>query len=380
MKLKTTVTAAAVTAAMTFGAAYAVSAQESGLPNVVSWSAYDTGSSGHAQAIAIGGALKNELNVDLRILPGRNDVSRMVPLRDRRVQFSSAGIAAFYAQEGTDMFSEEAWGPQPLRMLVSSNPDHNQGLAATRESGVETLADVAGKRVAVVVGSPAINNGTEAILAFAGLGWDDVQAVEFPGYGAAWDGMLNGQADVAWAATTISAAYQLANSPRGINWLTVSHDDEEGWQRLNAVAPHIFPHVATEGADISAETPHEGTNYPYPILIAYADQDEDMVYAMTKAMIDLYPVYEDAAPGINGWALEKQNLQWIIPYHEGAIRALTEAGAWTEEAQAHNDRLVERQEQLAAAWEELGDLSGDERTAAWAEAREAIDAASASDG
>ena len=75
------------------------------LPDVVTISAYDTGSSGHAQAVAIGAALKNELGKDLRILPGKNDISRMIPLRQGRVMFSSAGIAAFYAQEGIDIFA-----------------------------------------------------------------------------------------------------------------------------------------------------------------------------------------------------------------------------------------------------------------------------------
>mgnify|MGYP001265989382 CR=1 FL=1 len=345
------------------------------LPQVVIWSAYDTGSSGHAQAVAIGSALKNQTGSDLRILPGRNDISRMVPLRDGRAQFSSAGIAAYYAQEGVDVFLTPEWGPQPIRVLLASNPDHNQGLGASEESGITSLEEIRGRRVAAVVGSPAINNGTEAILAHAGLTWDDVERIDFPGYGAAWEGMLNGQADVAWGATTLGAAYQLANSPRGLHWLTVPHDDEAGWERLNAIAPHIFRHVATEGANISADTPHEGTNYPYPILITMADQDQELVAGMTQAMITLFPDYEGAAPGINGWALDRQNTQWILPFHDGAIEVLRGMDAWSDEDQAHNDRLVARQEALRAAWDELmaENLSGDALAEAWEEVRAGID-------
>ena len=223
--------------------------------------------------------------------------------------------------------------------------------------------------VAAVVGAPAINNGVEAVLAFAGLTWDDVERIDYPGYGASWDGMLNGQVDAAWGATTISSAYQLENSPRGLHWLPVPHDDDEGWARLNEVSPHIVRHTATIGAGISEDNPQEGTNYPYPILIAYADQDPALVESMTRAMIDLFPTYKDAAPGADGWALENQQLDWIVPFHEGAVRVLEEEGIWSEEAQAHNDALIARQDDLAAAWEELmqQDLEGEELAAAWQE-------------
>ena len=344
------------------------------LPDVITWSAYGAGSSGNAQAVAIGAALKNELGKTLRILPGKNDISRMVPLRDERVMFSAAGIATFYAQEGSKIFAERAWGPQKVRVLLASNPDHNQGVAATAESGIETVADLAGHRVAAVIGSPAINEGVEAVLAFGGLTWDDVERVDFPGYAASWEGMLNGQVDAAWGATTISSAIQLENSPRGIHWLPLPPEEAESWARLQEIAPHIVPHAATIGAGISAENPQQGTNYPYPILIAYADQDPDLVESMTRALIDLFPAYSGAAPGADGFAIEKQTLNWIVPFHEGAVRALKDAGIWTDAAQTRNDALIDRQDKLAAAWEELlaQDLSDEDLAAAWDEKRAGI--------
>src|SRR3546814_12869045 len=58
------------------------------LPDQLTWTAYDVGSGGYNQAVAIGNALKNKMGVTLRVLPGKNDVSRTVPLRrseERRV-------------------------------------------------------------------------------------------------------------------------------------------------------------------------------------------------------------------------------------------------------------------------------------------------------
>lgn len=350
------------------------------LPSQVAWTAYDVGSAGYNQAVAMGGALKNNMNVDLRVLPGRNDVARQVPLRDGRVQFSATGVGASYlAQEGVQEFGAPEWGPQKVRVLLSSNADSNLSVGVAADLGIETFADLEGKRVAWVVGSPSLNENVTALLAFANLTWDDVERVEFPGFGAAWEGIINDQVDAAFATTTSGQAYQLEASPRGLYWPPVPHDDEEGWARLTANAPFFVPNMATAGATLSEENPHEGAAYPYPVLIAYDTQDSDLVYAMTKALVDLFPEYDGASPGINGWALDRQIFDWVVPYHEGAIRYFEEIGVWNEEFQAHNDALIERQEVLAAAWEEMSEEDIDDEEAfleAWmAKRAEALEAA-----
>ena len=41
---------------------------------------------------------------------------------------------------------------------------------------------------------------------------------------------------------------------------------------------------------------------------------------------------------------------WVVPYHEGAVKALKEAGAWKAEHEAHNQNFLKRQAALAAGW------------------------------
>lgn len=329
-------------------------AQDIELPGQLAWTAYDVGSGGYNQAVAIGGALKNELGIDLRVLPGRNDVSRQVPLRQGRVQFSATGVGASYlAQEGVFEFGGADWGPQAVRLLLAANGDGNLGIGVAADAGIETIADLAGKRVAYVVGAPSLNENITAILAFANLTWDDVQRVEFSGFGAAWEAIINDQADAAFAASTSGQAYQLEASPRGLFWPPLPHDDTEGWQRLQERAPFFIPNDGTEGAAMGPDNVNEAATYPYPVLTTYAEQDTNLVYNMTKAMVELYPVYQDSAPGINGWALDNQVFAWAVPYHEGAVEYFREAGVWTEEHDAHNEALIERQGVLAAAWEEM---------------------------
>src|SRR3546814_8753252 len=142
------------------------------LPDHLTWTAYYVGSGGYNQAVAIGNALKNKMGVTLRVLPGKNDVSRTVPLREGKVPFSANGVGGTYmAQEGMYEFGGKDWGPQPVRSLLLNNSDALLTVVAAGDAGVKTIADLKGKRVAWVVGATSLNKNINALLAYANLGW-----------------------------------------------------------------------------------------------------------------------------------------------------------------------------------------------------------------
>ncbi|MCO6381560.1 MAG: TAXI family TRAP transporter solute-binding subunit [Vannielia sp.] len=350
-----------------------VAAQETALPKQMSWTAYDTGSAGYNQAVAIGAALQDTYGINLRVLPGKNDVSRTEPLRQGRVEFSATGVGgSFMSQEGAFDFGAENWGPQPIRVIAANNGGAiNLGVGVAADLDIKEFSDLKGKRVAYIVGAPALNVNTEAYLAYGGLTWDDVEVVEFGGFGASWKGLIEGQVDAAFASTNSGLAYEAASSPRGLFWPPIDPDNAEGLAAMQAIAPFFVPNVASVGATIDGTDGYAGAGYAYPVLVGTASTDEEMAYAMTKAMVDLYPSFEGKAPGINGWALDKQDMEWVAPYHDGAIRYYKEAGLWNDAAQAHNDKLIARQAALAAAWEELKAEGADNWEEAWAEKRRA---------
>lgn len=348
-----------------------VMAQDFELPKQLNWTAYDTGSAGYNQAVAIGAALQDAAGVNLRVLPGKNDISRTEPLRQGRVQFSATGVGGSYmAQEGVFDFGAENWGPQPIRVLMANNGGAiNLSVGVAADLGIETFADLKGKRVAYIVGAPALNVNTEAYLAYGGLTWDDVERVDFGGFGASWTGLIEGQVDAAFASTNSGKAYEAEAGPRGLFWPPIDPADTEGFARLQSIAPFFQINKAMVGATIDGTDGYQGAGYAYPVLTAMAATEADLVYNMTKAMVELFPKYDGNSPGIGGWSIDKQNMQWVVPYHEGAIRYYTEAGVWSDEAQAHNDGLIARQAALAAAWEATVASNPEDFEAAWTQAR-----------
>jgi TRAP transporter TAXI family solute receptor len=347
MRMATRLSMAVVACVLTGGAGVA---QEVKLPPQLTVTAYDTGTSGFNITVAVGQQFK-KYGTDVRVLPAGNDTSRLAPLRSGRAAVSAMGIGSYFAQEGMFEFGTKDWGPQQLRMMLTSSSCNGITVAVAKDTGAKEFKDLKGKRVGIVVGSPALTQNILATLAFGNLSRSDVKLVEFSSYGAMWKGMLNNEVDAAVASTIAGQAKELETSPRGLVWPPTPKADTAGWDRLHRIGPYFIPSTATCGAaGISVTNPVEVPSYPYPIYVAYPNQADELIYNVTKALIEQYPNYKDAAPGADGLALDKQSLTWVLPYHAGAVKALKEAKVWTDAAEKHNAALIKRQEVLAAAW------------------------------
>jgi TRAP transporter TAXI family solute receptor len=341
-----------VTVALAGTAAMAVPASaQVKLPPTITATAYDTGTAGFNITVAIGKMMKDKYGTDMRVLPAGNDVARLQPLRTGRAAISGMGSGVYFAQEGVFEFGSKEWGPQAVQLTLTTVDCNAGSLGVAADAGVKNLADLKGKRVGFVVGSPALNQNTLGVLAFAGLTEKDVKVVEFASYGAMWKGLVNNDVDAAYGTTITGPAKEVETSPRGLIWPPTPADDKAGWQRLQKITPFINPHMATCGAGgISKEKPIQLSNYPYPIYTVYANQKEDDVYMLTKAMIDGYDGYKDNAPGAMGMAVKAQTKNWSVPVHKGAVKALKEAGGWSDDQEKWNNNLLKRQETLIAAW------------------------------
>lgn len=345
------------------------------LPPTVTMTAYDTGTSGFNITVAIGKMFKDKYGADARVLPAGNDVARLQPLRLKRAIISAMGAGVYFAQEGVFDFAAREWGPQAVQITLSSVACNGLSVAVAADTGVKTIADLKGKRIGFVVGSPALNQNVLAMLAFANLTAKDVKIVEFASNNAMWKGMVNNDTDAAFTSTIAGPAKELQTSPRGLVWPSLPHSDKAGWDRVRKIGPFFTEHNATCGAGDFKEKPVQMGTYPYPIYTVYGTQAENDVYMLTKALIEGYDGYKDGAPGASGLAVKGQTKNWAVPVHKGAVKALKEAGAWSDDQEKHNNALFKRQEVLAAAWSDYnkGSPSADPAkfTEGWMNARKA---------
>ena len=343
------------------------------LPRTVAWSAYPTGTGGYSQAVAIGNIMQRQYGTNLRVIPGRNDVSRLATLRAGRVHFSAGGSEAVYAQEGILNFAAKIWGPQPIRALLSNYSDAcSFTFAVAKDANIKQVADLAGKRVTFVQGAPSLNNATAALLSYAGLSWDDVTPVPVGGYNASVDAVLNNRADAVGGACNSPPFLRIEASPRGLEFVQFPHDDPAAIARVHNRLPWYVPHIAVEGPTIPAEGIKVFTS-AYPLLVSMAEADASLVYSMVKLMHHHYEQYKSNAPGANGWAMARQKFELaFVPYHPGAIRYFKEVGVWSEQAELKNQQNLQRQQVLQQAWQAFlptAPADYDEFEQAWLAAR-----------
>ncbi|HEY9121213.1 MAG TPA: TAXI family TRAP transporter solute-binding subunit [Marinobacter sp.] len=342
-------TATVCSAALVLGATTAVQAADTKLPDTMTWSSYDVGSAGYAEASAIADAFGKKYGTRIRIQPSGSSIGRLQPLLSGRADVGFLATETFFATEGVYDFSTRQWGPQDLR-AIAGRPS-SFGIFTAADAGIETLADLKGRKFAYVAGNPSVNVKCDAFLAFAGLSRDDVEAIMFPTYGSAMGSLARGEADASCTTTTPSHVYELAESPRGIRWLNMDPNDKEGWANVNKLAPFFTPYKETIGAGISEENPVTIMAYRYPVLAVRADMDAETVYNMLKAVDETYPMYKDATSAMPRWDVNLAGVPPIdAPLHEGAIRYLKEKGIWTADHQAWNDARTARLNALLEAW------------------------------
>ena len=339
--------AAALASAAAITTAPVVAADK--LPDSMTWSAYDVGSAGYAEASAIADAFGKKYGTRVRIQPSGSSIGRLQPVLTKRADVGFLATEVFFATEGTEDFAARRWGPQDLR-VIAGRPG-SFGVFTAADANILNLKDLKGKRVAFVAGNPSVNVKCEAFLAFAGMTKADVQAITFPTYGAAMSSVAQGQSDASCTTTTPSQMYELEQSPRGIRWIDMPVDDKEGWNRLKAIAPFFQSNKETVGAGISEQKPVNILAYRYPIMTVRADMSADEVYAITKALDETYDIYKGATKVMPRWKLDVAGTPAIdAPFHDGAIRYLKEKGIWTAEHQQWNDTRLARLNALRAEW------------------------------
>lgn len=342
-------------------------------PTSIAISSGKPGSANYAEVTAMANAIDKKFGTKLRVIPVGNAVGRAIALRGKKVDIWMSCSAYYTAFEGIGDFASETWGPQNLRLLLLANRKANFSFATTKSSGIKTVADMKGKRVAWIVGNSGINMQVEAYLAFAGLTKNDVKLVKFPGYVASLRGLISGQTDVAMAANSSSATLEIAASPAGLSWIETPKDNAKGWQAVQRGAPFVAPLTITGGAGLAKGESAQVGSYPCPTFVTFEKASSEMVYWLTKMVVESWGDYSKAIKTGPYWQIDVAlKSRFAVPYHEGAVKYFKEIGKWTPDMEAQQKTLLHRAEVLQTAFANAKkSYSGDKAgfAAAWESAK-----------
>lgn len=317
-------------------------------PGSVIFATYGLASTAYTQSLVLARMLASTLKTPVRLEPKPNSLARHSALKSGQAGYCICGVTGFFAQEGLSEYAQASWGPQPLRTMLMARGTFGVGVATAKSARIRTLADLKGRNVAWIGNADEANFGMIGALQFAGLSRDQVSWVEFPSMKEASEALQGGKIDAGFMTTTSPYAGALGASGRGIHWPSMPPSNLKGWWRLKSTAPYLAaadPYVIK-----TSLSGWQGASHPFPILMTTSGQTVEQVYTLTKSIIENYEQFKDGARGADGWHIYAQELSWVIPYHEGAIRYFRELGMWNEENDAYNDGLIYRQQVLQTAW------------------------------
>ena len=207
-----------------------------------------------------------------------------------------------------------------LRTIAGIYPNYIQ-IVASADSGIQTLADLKGKRISV--GAP--KSGTElnarAVFTAAGLDYKDFARVEYLAFGESVDLMKNRQIDATLqsAGLGVASIRDLSNSVPIV--IVPIPADVVAKVGDAAYVDAIIP-AGTYGGQ-TADVPTAAVRN---FLVTNSDISDDLAYEMTKGLFANLEQLQAAHAAAKGISLSAAAMKSPVPLHPGAARYYREQG------------------------------------------------------
>ncbi len=208
-----------------------------------------------------------------------------------------------------------------LRALSSIYPNAVQ-IVTLADSGVTSLADLAGKRVSVGAPGSGTELSAETILNANGITYDDIDERRL-NFNETANALRDGQIDAGfWSVGPPTSSILDLATTRNVTIISLSEEEISAAQEAEPVfAAYTLPAGTYPGQDedvTTISTPN--------VLIVSADMDEELAYQMTQAMYDHVDELIAIHPAANNTTVEFSLDATPIPFHPGAVRYYQESG------------------------------------------------------
>lgn len=280
---------------------------------------------GSAIAGVVGNYTKDlDWKVTAESTKGTQENIRLLVSDDGNLEFALANAAiSYFAVRGKGAWVEE----HPISAVMTLAP--NIGLfVTTKSSGIKSIADLKGRRVAVGPAGAGFEYFLQPVLEEHGVTYQDFTPLNAI-YFAAADLLKDGSADAAFMGGAIpipaveqaSATLDIFFIPfetTAIDTLVVKYPFFD----KRSVPASAYKNVLTD--------PFDTLNVGSMQLITAKKVDEETVYNFTKT---LYENREEVVKAHKaGKAINEKNVVINVgtPFHPGAIRFYKEIGIWTE--------------------------------------------------
>src|SRR6188472_4312661 len=276
----------------------------------------------------LGGAVANVLSKSLpnvqataEVTGGSIDNLKLIGSGQSEMGFTMAD-AALDALQGQDKFKS---GKVPLQALLVVYPNRMH-VVTVEGSGIETMADLKGKRVST--GSPG---GATEVMAFrvieaAGLDKDKDMKRERLGVAESVNALKDHKIDAFfWVGGLPTSAVTDLGATPGVKLKLIDHADLAA--KMNAKYGDLYAGSTIKAGTYPGQTTDNKNTVVWNILVSNAKMSDQDAYNIVKTIFDkkadLVAVHGEA----KNFTLENQVKSYSpIPWHPGAVKYMTEHG------------------------------------------------------
>lgn len=307
--------------------------QSAGLKPVdLDFATFSTGSSWYSYGAGISEALLKELPAGSRVnvLAHAGGVGNLNLVGDGGAQIGLGfNVTARWAYDGTQVYEKPYTN---LRGIAGYMDNYYFGMIASKSSGITDLAEIKEKKLPVRLITVQVGGLGEVInrlvLAEYGITYDDIIAwggsVEHADHNTVVEKFKDGQADLYMQ--TITAGHPTVTEmavSTPLTFLSLPDDIIKRMCERYGFVPAVMPAGTFKGQEQDCKTLGLTTN-----LFCTADLDEELVYTITKAVIENIDMVKQSHAALERFTAEDApKAEGLgIPLHPGAERYYREAG------------------------------------------------------
>lgn len=271
----------------------------------------------------LGGAMAEILNSNI---PGVNATAEATNASVANVNLLNGGSVqlafiqndiSYYASEGVEMFADNQ--VSGLQALATLYPETVQ-IITLDKSGINTVADMKGKRIAVGAAGSGVEANARQILAANGITYDDIN-VQYLSFAEAANGLKDGNIDAGFITAGFpTAAIQDIAAQHNVVLIPVT---DETADKLIAQYPFYTKVIIPAGTYPKQDEDVQSVAVK-AMLVTTEGMDEQMAYDVTKAIYTSLDKLK-AAHSVGALITKESAKDGIsIPMHPGAEKYFNE--------------------------------------------------------
>ncbi|WP_417538264.1 TAXI family TRAP transporter solute-binding subunit [Marinomonas sp.] len=272
---------------------------------------------------------RSKENINLVVQPYSGNRAMMDAVNQGLAEFAINDVNdAIVAAQGEADYKGKKRDHLRIALRISPQPI---GIFVRKDAGINTIADLKGKRVAAgwnafPIGRPHM----EAMLATGGLTWDDVEQVPVPDLIRAADNLSANRLDATYFAIGGPKVAEVDASVGGVTFLPVNADQAALDAVLKIRPAFYFSEIKSALHLVGIDKTINMLTWDN-VLVVNDKVSDKQVYQIVKAILENKDALVQLYPGFKTLAINTPNKSYPgIQYHPGAIRYFKEKGLWQE--------------------------------------------------